>query len=44
VEVFKKMDGESEFKKVLELAAGGSFGELALIYNQPRAASGTRPL
>eukprot|EP00045_Choanoeca_perplexa_P002349 m.24031 g.24031 ORF g.24031 m.24031 type:complete len:199 (+) comp11466_c0_seq1:582-1178(+) len=33
------MDGESDFKKVLELAAGGSFGELALIYNQPRAAS-----
>eukprot|EP00730_Choanoeca_flexa_P003419 TRINITY_DN11407_c0_g1_i5.p1 TRINITY_DN11407_c0_g1~~TRINITY_DN11407_c0_g1_i5.p1 ORF type:complete len:368 (+),score=142.39 TRINITY_DN11407_c0_g1_i5:73-1176(+) len=39
VEVFKRNDGETEFKKVLELSVGGSFGELALIYNQPRAAS-----
>eukprot|EP00049_Salpingoeca_infusionum_P010295 m.174965 g.174965 ORF g.174965 m.174965 type:complete len:447 (+) comp14601_c0_seq1:471-1811(+) len=38
MEVWKSEDGQPE-KKVLELTVGGSFGELALIYNQPRAAS-----
>ena len=39
VEVWKKEEGEQEAKMVLELGPGGSFGELALIYNQPRAAT-----
>jgi cAMP-dependent protein kinase regulator len=39
VEVWKTEEGEDEAKMVLELGPGGSFGELALIYNQPRAAS-----
>lgn len=34
-----KAEPEEESKKVLELTSGMSFGELALIYNQPRAAS-----
>lgn len=38
VEVFKEEEGK-EPKKVLELQEGGSFGELALIYDQPRAAT-----
>eukprot|EP00055_Hartaetosiga_balthica_P011310 m.50898 g.50898 ORF g.50898 m.50898 type:complete len:385 (+) comp7540_c1_seq3:242-1396(+) len=38
LEVWKAEPGE-ESKKVLELSSGMSFGELALIYNQPRAAS-----
>lgn len=38
VEVFKEEEGQ-EPKKVLDLQQGGSFGELALIYNQPRAAT-----
>ena len=39
MEVWKSEDG-GEAKMVLELGPGGAFGELALIYNQPRAASG----
>ncbi|EDQ84849.1 uncharacterized protein MONBRDRAFT_39101 [Monosiga brevicollis MX1] len=39
LEVWKKDDGADESKMVLELTTGGSFGELALIYNQPRAAT-----
>ena len=38
LEVFKEEEGQ-EPKKVLDLQQGGSFGELALIYNQPRAAT-----
>eukprot|EP00056_Hartaetosiga_gracilis_P001337 m.44290 g.44290 ORF g.44290 m.44290 type:complete len:381 (+) comp10594_c0_seq6:204-1346(+) len=38
LEVWKAEPGE-ESKKVLDLTSGMSFGELALIYNQPRAAS-----
>eukprot|EP00043_Microstomoeca_roanoka_P006497 m.63247 g.63247 ORF g.63247 m.63247 type:complete len:376 (-) comp13436_c0_seq1:647-1774(-) len=38
LDVWKAEEGE-EAKKVLELTVGGSFGELALIYNQPRAAT-----
>jgi len=36
-EVFKTVDGES--KKVFEYKEAGSFGELALMYNCPRAAT-----
>lgn len=36
---FKKMDGSSEEKKVATFAPGGSFGELSLLYSQPRAAT-----
>ncbi|EGD79944.1 camp-dependent protein kinase type I-beta regulatory subunit [Salpingoeca rosetta] len=39
LEVWKVEQEGEEAKKVLELSQGGSFGELALIYNQPRAAT-----
>eukprot|EP00128_Syssomonas_multiformis_P017607 Colp12_sorted_trinity150504_noHs@20802 len=38
-EVFVKQPNEPEAKKVLEVKAGDSFGELALLYNAPRAAT-----
>lgn len=39
MEVWKTEEEGEEPKKVLDLTVGGSFGELALIYNQPRAAT-----
>lgn len=39
LEVWKAENEGDEPKMVLELGQGGSFGELALIYNQPRAAT-----
>eukprot|EP01147_Barroeca_monosierra_P009893 gene9893-2082_t len=39
LEVWKTEEEGEEPKKVLDLTVGGSFGELALIYNQPRAAT-----
>jgi cAMP-dependent protein kinase regulator len=39
MEVFVKRDPDSEPMKVLEYAAGGTFGELALMYLCPRAAT-----
>jgi cAMP-dependent protein kinase regulator len=38
-EVWKAEEEGGEEKKVLDLGVGASFGELALIYNQPRAAT-----
>lgn len=35
----KKMDGETEPRNVMDLKSGDYFGELALLKNQPRAAS-----
>lgn len=37
--LLKQDDGSMEDKKVFEYVEGGSFGELALLYNQPRAAT-----
>jgi len=39
LEAWKKYDGEDEARKVKEYAVGDSFGELALMFNQRRAAS-----
>ena len=39
MEVFVQRDPDSEPAKVLQLAAGGTFGELALMYQSPRAAT-----
>jgi len=38
-DVFVKMEGETEPKKVMNYDNQGSFGELALMYNLPRAAT-----
>jgi cAMP-dependent protein kinase regulator len=39
MEVFVQRDPNSEPVKVLQLVAGGTFGELALMYQSPRAAT-----
>ena len=39
LEAWKKYEGEEEAKKVKSYGVGDSFGELALMFNQRRAAS-----
>jgi len=39
LDVYKKYSKQDEEKKIFQYSAGGSFGELALLYNAPRAAT-----